>query len=67
MNHGGLKAVKIKTFILGHEIVSYSRRSPNVSGTIPTASIFSAGVASNSVPERIIRNIGEYLQSYTVS
>jgi len=55
----GLKSVKIKTVILDHEIVSYSRRSPNVGGTIPTASIFRARVASNSVPERIIRNIGE--------
>jgi hypothetical protein len=54
MNLGGLKAIKIKTVILGHEILSYSGRSPKVGGTIPTASIFRAGVASNSVPEPII-------------
>jgi len=41
MNLGGLKAVKIKTVILGHEIVSYSRRSPSFGGIVQTASIVS--------------------------
>ena len=59
MNLGGLKDVKIKTVIPGHEIVSYSRRSPSVGGTVQTASIFMAGGGCNSAPEPVIWNIGE--------